>query len=107
TGSGKTTALRALLKQMRERQDTAVVFDLTGAYVEAFYDPDRDTILNPLDARCPSWSVFDDCKTQSELTAAAAALIPSDGGSADPFWVLAARTLFIEMCMKLIENGEA
>ncbi|MGT2614403.1 type IV secretion system DNA-binding domain-containing protein, partial [Acinetobacter baumannii] len=46
-------------------------------------------------------------KTQSELTAAAAALIPSDGGSADPFWVLAARTLFIEMCMKLIENGEA
>ena len=107
TGSGKTTALRALLKQMRERHDTAVVFDLTGAYVEAFYDPDRDTILNPLDTRCPSWSVFDDCKTQSELTAAAAALIPSDGGSADPFWVLAARTLFIEMCMKLIENGEA
>ena len=43
---------------MRERQDTAVVFDLTGAYVEAFYDPTRDTILNPMDARCPAWSIF-------------------------------------------------
>jgi type IV conjugative transfer system coupling protein TraD len=106
TGSGKTTVLRHHIAQMRKRQDTAVVFDLTGAYVEAFYDPERDTILNPLDARCPAWSIFDDCTTYSEFTAAASALIPSDGGSSEPFWALAARTLFIEMCMKLIERGE-
>lgn len=106
TGAGKTTALRSHIKQMRERQDSAVVFDLTGAYVEAFYDPERDTILNPLDARCPAWSIFNDCRTYSEFTAAAAALIPSDGGSSEPFWALAARTLFIEMCMKLIEKKQ-
>ncbi|WP_242121220.1 type IV secretion system DNA-binding domain-containing protein [Sphingomonas lacusdianchii] len=106
TGAGKTTALRSHIKQMRERQDSAVVFDLTGAYVEAFYDPARDTILNPLDARCPAWSIFNDCRTYSEFTAAAAALIPSDGGSSEPFWALAARTLFIEMCMKLIEKKQ-
>ena len=106
TGTGKTTVLRKHLAQMRERQDSAVVFDLTGAYVEAFYDPDRDTILNPMDVRCPAWSIFNDCSTYSEFTAAAAALIPSDGGSSEPFWALAARTLFIEMCMKLIERGE-
>jgi type IV conjugative transfer system coupling protein TraD len=106
TGAGKTTALRKLIKQMQERQDNAVVFDLTGAYVEAFYDPERDTILNPLDARCPAWSIFNDCVTYSEFTAAAAALIPSDGGSAEPFWAMAARTLFIEMCMKLIEKKQ-
>lgn len=105
TGSGKTTVFRKLLQEMREREDTAVVFDLTGAYVEAFYDPTRDTILNPADARCPAWSIFNDCRTYSEFTAAAGALIPSDGGAADPFWALAARTLFIEMCMKLIEKG--
>ncbi|MBX9699012.1 MAG: type IV secretion system DNA-binding domain-containing protein, partial [Acetobacteraceae bacterium] len=63
TGSGKTTELRSLVTQMRERQDTAVIFDLTGAYVEAFYDPTRDTILNPMDARCPAWSIFNDCRT--------------------------------------------
>jgi len=105
TGAGKTTALRKHIAQMRQRQDSAVVFDLTGAYVEAFYDPSRDTILNPLDQRCPAWTIFNDCRTYSEFTAAAAALIPSDGGSAEPFWALAARTLFIEMCMKLIEKG--
>ncbi|WP_333574079.1 type IV secretion system DNA-binding domain-containing protein [Sphingomonas sp.] len=106
TGAGKTTALRKLIKQMQDRQDNAVVFDLTGAYVEAFYDPERDTILNPLDARCPSWTIFNDCRSYSEFTAAASALIPSDGGSADPFWAMAARTLFIEMCMKLIEKKQ-
>jgi type IV conjugative transfer system coupling protein TraD len=106
TGSGKTTELRSLVKQMRDRHDSAVIFDLTGAYVEAFYDPDRDTILNPMDRRCPAWSIFNDCQTHSEFTAAAAALIPSDGGSSEPFWALAARTLFIEMCVKLIEKGE-
>lgn len=106
TGSGKTTELRSLVSQMRERQDNAVIFDLTGAYVEAFYDPERDTILNPMDQRCPAWSIFNDCTTHSEFTAAAAALIPSDGGSSEPFWALAARTLFIEMCIRLQERGQ-
>ncbi|NWK99186.1 conjugal transfer protein TraD [Sphingobium lactosutens] len=107
TGSGKTTELRSLVAQMRARQDSAVIFDLTGAYVESFYDPARDTILNPMDERCPAWSIFNDCSTHSDFTSAAAALIPSDGGSSEPFWALAARTLFIEMCIRLIERGEA
>lgn len=106
TGAGKTTQLRSLIWQMRERQDTAVIFDLTGAYVEAFYDPARDTILNAMDLRCPAWSIFNDCSSYSHFTAAAAALIPSDGGSSEPFWALAARTLFIEMCIRLQERGQ-
>lgn len=51
-------------------------------------------------------AIFDDCTTYSEFTDAASALIPTDGRSSEPFWALAARTLFIEMCMKLIERGE-
>ena len=35
TGSGKTTELRSLVSQVRASEDTAVIFDLTGAYVEA------------------------------------------------------------------------
>ncbi|KKW90324.1 type IV secretion system DNA-binding domain-containing protein [Sphingobium chungbukense] len=106
TGAGKTTELRSLVAQMRARQDTAVIFDLTGAYVEAFYDPSRDTILNPMDQRCPAWSIFNDCSSYSNFTSAAAALIPSDGGSSEPFWAMAARTLFIEMCIRLQERGQ-
>jgi type IV conjugative transfer system coupling protein TraD len=106
TGSGKTTQLRQLVGEMRRRQDSAVIFDLTGAFVEAFYNPDIDTILNPGDARCPTWSLFDDCTTEAEFTAASYAIVPNDGGSSDPFWVVAARGLFVEMCLKLQSMGQ-
>jgi len=107
TGTGKTVALRDLLTQVRVRNHRAVIFDLTGAFIEAFYDPARDVILNPLDARCPQWSVFDDCRDEATLTAAAEALVPHDGGGSEQFWVLAARILFVEMCLKLIAEGRA
>lgn len=107
TGTGKTTQMRALIAQMRARRDRAVVFDLTGAYVEAFYNPQTDTILNPMDERCPSWSVFAEASNHADFTGIAAALLPADGGGAEPFWMLAARTLFVETCIKLIKLGEA
>src|SRR3546814_3815488 len=59
-----------------------------------------------MDVRGPAWSIIKDCRTHSEFTAAAAALIPADGGSSEPFWALAARTLFIEMCIRLVERGQ-
>ena len=107
TGTGKTTQMRALIAQMRMRRDRAVVFDLTGAYVEAFYNPQTDVILNPMDERCPSWSVFDEAKNHADFIAIAASLLPSDGGGAEPFWMLAARTLFVETCVKLVRIGQA
>lgn len=106
TGSGKTTQLRALVSQARARGHSCVIFDLTGAFVEAFYDKERDFILNPMDTRCPPWTIFSDCQNHADFMAAAAALIPSSGDNAEPFWAMAARTLFVEMCIKLIECGE-
>jgi type IV conjugative transfer system coupling protein TraD len=105
TGTGKTVALTELASEIRKRGERAVVFDLTGAFIETFYDPERDVILNPLDVRCPSWSVFNDCSTRAEFHAAAESLVPHDGGGAEQFWVLAARTLFVETCLKLAEAG--
>lgn len=107
TGTGKTTALRDLLYQARERGHRAVVFDLTGAYVEAFYDPERDILLNPLDERCPYWSIFHECNSREEFTAAAEALLPHDGGTSEPFWILAARLLCVETCLRLQQYGKA
>lgn len=106
TGAGKTTQLRSLVRQLRARGHRAVIFDLTGAFVEAFYRPEADIILNPMDERCPAWTIFNDCSNYADFVAAAAALIPSDGNAAEPFWAMAARTLFVEMCMKLRERGE-
>lgn len=105
TGAGKTTQLRNIVTEARERHQRCVIFDLTGAFVEAFYRPETDHILNPMDERCPPWTIFNDCQNYAEYTSAAAALIPSDG-NAEPFWAMAARTLFVEMCVKLAAAGE-
>lgn len=107
TGTGKTVALTQLVSEARQRGQRAVIFDLTGAFIESFYDPARDIILNPIDARCPDWSVFNDCSSEAEFHAAAEALVPHDGGGSEQFWVLAARMLFVEMCLHLSRKGTA
>lgn len=107
TGTGKTVALMDLLDQVRARGQRSVIFDLTGAYVATYYDPTRDTILHPLDARCPRWSIFDECSNPAEFMGAAEALIPSDGGGEGQFWVQGARMLFTNMCNSLVEHDMA
>ena len=52
TGTGKTVALLEMIAEARRKGQRAVIFDLTGAFIEHFYDASRDVILNPLDARC-------------------------------------------------------
>ncbi|MCB4860935.1 type IV secretion system DNA-binding domain-containing protein [Sphingobium sp. PNB] len=105
TGMGKTVAMSDMLAEARAKGQRCVVFDLTGAYIEQFHEGHRDTILNPLDARCPQWSLFDECRTEGEFWAAAEALVPHDGGGEAQFWVIAARALFVEFCLKLVAEG--
>jgi type IV secretory pathway TraG/TraD family ATPase VirD4 len=80
TGSGKSVAIRSLLRQIRERGETAVVVDPECEFVSEFYQPGRgDFILNPLDARCPRWSPWHELRDEShdaDCEALAASLLP-------------------------------
>ena len=105
TGSGKTTELKKLVVQARDRGHRLAIFDLTGSFVENFYNPKTDAILNPMDERCEPWSIFNDCDNYAEFMSAAAALVPSGHNAEDDFWQKAARTLFVEMCMKMVKMG--
>lgn len=105
TGTGKSTALKKLLLEIRQRRQRAVIFDLTGSFVESFYDPERDIILNPLDERCPHWSIFHDATNKLHLRSAAEALIPHNGGNGEQFWTEAARMMLVEACWKLMQHG--
>ena len=105
TGMGKTVAMSDMIAEARAKGQRCVVFDLTGAFIEHFHDSRRDVILNPLDARCPHWSLFDECRSEGEFWAAAEALVPHDGGGEAQFWVIAARALFVEFCLKLVAEG--
>lgn len=105
TGTGKTVAISAMIEEARAKGQNCVVFDLTGAFIEQFYDAQRDVILNPLDARCPQWSLFDECRTEADFWTAADALVPHDGGGDAQFWVLGARALFVKFCVELVAQG--
>ena len=65
-----------------------------GSYTRSFFDPDRDVLMNPLDARAPRWSPFLEARNPRDFDMMAAALIPQQKDTVDPFWVTAARQLF-------------
>ncbi|HWZ52793.1 MAG TPA: type IV secretion system DNA-binding domain-containing protein [Granulicella sp.] len=77
TGSGRSNAIRQLLRQVRERGESAIVYDPAMDFVSEFYSPARgDLILNPLDARCPYWGLGDEIGRDETATTIAAAFLP-------------------------------
>ena len=94
TGSGKTVLISDLVSQIRARGERCVIYDKMGSYTRSFFDRDRDVLLNPLDARAPRWSPFFEARDPRDFDMMAAALIPQQKDTVDPFWVTAARQLF-------------
>jgi type IV conjugative transfer system coupling protein TraD len=106
TGSGKTVLISDLVSQIRARGERCVVYDKMGSYTAAFFDRDRDALLNPLDARSPRWSPFYEARSPRDFDMMAAALIPQQKDTVDPFWVTAARQLFANGAGVLRQKGE-
>ena len=106
TGSGKTVLISDLVSQIRERGERCVIYDKMGTYTRSFLDPGRDVLLNPLDARAPRWSPFYEARNPRDFDMMAAALIPQQKDTVDPFWVTAARQLFANGAGVLRGKGE-
>lgn len=94
TGSGKTNTFNQLLPQIRKQNQRAIIIDTTGVFVEKFYNPQTDIILNPLDARSKNWNIWQECQNDLHVDELVTSLIPST--LHDPFWSDAARSLFGE-----------
>ena len=105
TGSGKTVLISDLVSQIRARGERCVIYDKMGGYTRAFYDPERDVLLNPLDGRSPRWSPFLEARNPRDFDTMAAALIPQQKDTVDPFWVTAARQLFSNGAGVLQQKG--
>ena len=106
TGSGKTVLISDLVAQIRAKGERCVLYDKMGSYTAAFFDRDRDVLLNPLDARAPRWSPFYEARNPRDFDMMAAALIPQQKDTVDPFWVTAARQLFANGAGVLRQKGE-
>ena len=105
TGSGKTVLISDLVAQIRARGERCVIYDKMGSYTRAFFDAKRDVLLNPLDARAPRWSPFLEARNPRDFDMMAAAVIPQQKDTVDPFWVTAARQLFSNGAGVLREKG--
>ena len=105
TGSGKTVLISDLVAQIRARGERCILYDKMGSYTGAFFDPARDVLMNPLDARAPRWSPFFEARTPRDFDTMAAALIPQQKDTVDPFWVTAARQLFANGAGVLWKRG--
>ncbi len=76
-GGGKSNAIRQLPRQVREREESAIVYDPAMDFVSEFYSPARgDLILNPLDQRCPYWGLGDEIDRDETAATIAAAFLP-------------------------------
>ena len=105
TGSGKTVLISDLVSQIRSRGERCVIYDKMGTYTRSFFDKDRDVLMNPLDARAPRWSPFLEARNPRDFDMMAAALIPQQKDTVDPFWVTAARQLFSNGAGVLRQKG--
>src|SRR5215469_433491 len=98
SGSGKTTTIRTMLKQIAEWGHAAIILDREGEFTQEFYAEKRgDWILQALDARCPAWSPWSELRHESftvDAAAMAASLIrgkPKD--DAQRFFLDSTRTV--------------
>ena len=105
TGTGKTVVIKDLLRQIKERGDKAIVYDYTGAFIEGYYDPAKDIIINPFDKRSKSWCLLNEVDAEAEFETIAEALIGGSDAISDPFWPNGARLIFSELCKLQYRKG--
>jgi len=95
TGAGKSALLAQVLRQVRSREDSAIVYDPAREFVKRFYDPTRgDVILNPLDRRCPYWGPAEELRSRSEAKALAASLFQPPQDKKGEFFIESPQKIF-------------
>ncbi len=106
TGSGKSTAIAALLGAALRRGDRAVITDADGGYAARFYARRRaDVILNPFDARSVKWDPFAEIFAPWDVEQLASGLIPSSEDRAAHEWRGYARTFLSAILRRCCECG--
>jgi hypothetical protein len=95
TGAGKSALMFQVLRQVRSRGDSAIVYDPAREFVKRFYDPERgDVILNPLDSRCPYWGPAEELRSRSEAKALAVSLFQPPQDRKGEFFIESPQKIF-------------
>lgn len=104
TGSGKTNLFHALLPQIRQKNQPALVIDQTGEMIERYYDPTRgDIIFNPFDERSHEWNFWEETRESARLNSMATSMFCS-AKTSDEMWNNSSKQLFID-CVNYIASS--
>lgn len=104
-GTGKSTTFNDFLTMGRKFNQRAIIYDKGCTFITMFYREGKDIILNPMDARCPNWDLWEECQDKIDLENFAIPLLPETKGG-DPFWVLSARNLFVSTAEAMRKDEE-
>ncbi|CEH93772.1 type IV secretion system DNA-binding domain-containing protein [Xanthomonas citri] len=104
TGAGKTQAINAMLRTVREREQPAIIADVGGGFLSRFLR-DGDLVLNPFDARDIGWSPFTEIRQPYDARRLARALVPDTEGPGGE-WRTFAQSLLGELLRSQWEKGE-
>jgi len=95
TGAGKSALMFQLLRLVRSRGDSAIVYDPAREFLKRFYDPSRgDVVLNPLDRRCPYWGPSEELRSRSEAKALAVSLFQPPQDKKGEFFIESPQKIF-------------
>jgi RecA/RadA recombinase len=98
TGTGKTTLIMQMLRQIQARHESAIIYDPACEYVRRFYDFTRgDIILNPLDDRCPYWGPSEELRRKAEAKAIAASLYQPTSDKKGEFFTETPQKIFAHL----------
>ncbi len=97
-GSGKTTILHRMLREIIRRGDRVILLDFKADFTSSLDCP--ITLLSPTDARSARWALGRDIRTKLDALALAETLIPLPSGG-EPIWARGARGLLVGLIVHL------
>lgn len=104
TGTGKSTAIAALLARAFERGDRAVITDPDGGYRKRFFDRRRgDVVLNPFDPLSVKWDPFGEIRQPWDVEQLSSGLIPTCDDASGREWRGYARTFLTAVTRRCYE----
>jgi hypothetical protein len=99
--SDKPNPLYYAQRTIRERDESAIVYDPACEYIQRFFDKDRgDIVLNPLDERCPYWGPAQELASNAEADAIAASLYQPATDAKDEFFHQTPAQIFAHLLRK-------
>lgn len=105
-GSGKSVVVKDVLKDCRRIGKRALVFDSTGEFIEKFYRPGIDIILNPFDERSPPWTAWNEARKIYDYANISESFIPVKNHN-EPFWEEGGQAVLEDILSRLAKNNQA